>query len=69
MKSCINSKCVVLYNKGSEKELFKAKKIKTDEIVPVLNTYCDEYGKTWFLLWVGDKWDGARQMILCHQII
>lgn len=36
--------------------MFKAKKIKTDEIVQVLDTYCDEYGKTWFLLWVGDKW-------------
>ena len=56
MKSCINSKSVVLYNKGDEKELFKVKKIKTDEIVQVLDTYCDEYGKTWFLLWVGDKW-------------
>ena len=36
--------------------MFKVKKIKTDEIVQVLDTYCDEYGKTWFLLWVGDKW-------------
>ena len=36
--------------------MFKVKKIKTNEIFQVLDTYCDEYGKTWFLLWVGDKW-------------
>ena len=28
--------------------MFKAKKVKTDEIVQVLNATCDEYGKTWF---------------------
>lgn len=36
--------------------MFKAKNIKTDEIVQVLEAYCDEYGKTWFLLWVKDGW-------------
>ena len=36
--------------------MFKVKRIKDGEIVQVLDTYCDEYGKTWFLLWIGDKW-------------
>ena len=36
--------------------MFRVKKIKTNEIFQVLDTYCDEYGKTWFLLWVGEKW-------------
>lgn len=36
--------------------MFKVKRIKTDEIIQVLDAYCDEYGKTWFLLWAGDKW-------------
>ena len=36
--------------------MFKAKRIKTNEIVQGLDTYCDDYGKTWFLLWVGEKW-------------
>ncbi len=36
--------------------MFKVKKIRTGEICQVLGTYCDEYGKAWFLFWVGDKW-------------
>lgn len=36
--------------------MFKVKNIKTNEIVQVLDTYCDEYGKTWFLLWINDGW-------------
>lgn len=36
--------------------MFKVKNKATNEIVQVLDTYCDEYGKTWFLLWVKDKW-------------
>ena len=36
--------------------MFKVKNKNTNEIVQVLDTYCDEYGKTWFLLWIGDKW-------------
>ncbi len=36
--------------------MFKVKNKITKEIVQVLDTYCDEYGKTWFLLWAKDKW-------------
>lgn len=36
--------------------MFKVKNKITEEIVQVLDTYCDEYGKTWFLLWIKDKW-------------
>lgn len=36
--------------------MFKVKNKITEEITQVLDTYCDEYGKTWFLLWVKDKW-------------
>lgn len=36
--------------------MFKVKNKKTGEIVQILNAYCDEYGKTWFLLWIKDKW-------------
>ena len=35
--------------------MFKVKDIKTEEIITVLDTYCDGYGKTWFLIW-NDKW-------------
>lgn len=35
--------------------MFKAKLLKTEEIEPVLSAYCDDYGKTWFLVWRG-KW-------------
>ena len=35
--------------------LFKVKEAKTSKIIQVLDTYCDEYGKTWFLIW-NDKW-------------
>jgi len=35
--------------------MFKVKEIKTSKIVQVLDTYCDEYGKTWFLIWTG-RW-------------
>ena len=36
--------------------MFKVKEIKSGNILQVLDTYCDEYGKAWFLFWVGDKW-------------
>jgi len=36
--------------------MFKVKNIKTTEIVPVLSAYCDDYGKSWFLLWENDSW-------------
>ncbi len=36
--------------------MFKVKRIKTDEIVQVLSVYCDEYGKSWFLIWDQDGW-------------
>ena len=36
--------------------MFKAKNRKTKEIVQVLDTHCDEYGGTWFLLWESDGW-------------
>ena len=36
--------------------MFKVKNRKTKEIVQVLDTHCDEYGGTWFLLWENDGW-------------
>lgn len=36
--------------------MFKVKNKLTEEIVQVLDTYCDGYGKTWFLIWIKDKW-------------
>lgn len=36
--------------------MFKVKNIKTGEIITVLSAYCDEYGKSWFLIWANDKW-------------
>lgn len=36
--------------------MFKVKSKKTGEIVQVLDAHCDEYGKTWFLLWIKDGW-------------
>lgn len=36
--------------------MFKVKFKKTNEILQVLDTYCDEYGKTWFLFWLNDGW-------------
>ena len=36
--------------------MFKVKNKKTGEIVQVLDAHCDEYGKTWFLLWIKDGW-------------
>lgn len=36
--------------------MFKAKYIQTNEIMQILDTYCDDYGKTWFLIWSGSKW-------------
>lgn len=36
--------------------MFRVKNKITNEIVQVLDTMCDDYGKTWFLLWVKDKW-------------
>ena len=36
--------------------MFKAKYVQTNEIMQILDTYCDDYGKTWFLIWSGSKW-------------
>ena len=36
--------------------MFRAKNKTTNEIVQILDTMCDDYGKTWFLLWVKNKW-------------
>ncbi len=36
--------------------MFKVKEKKTNNIHQVLSAYCDEYGKTWFLLWGNEKW-------------
>lgn len=35
--------------------MFRVKNKITNEIVQVLDTMCDEYGKTWFLVWQ-NKW-------------
>lgn len=32
--------------------MFKVKDVKTNEVLPVLSAFCDEYGKTWFLTWI-----------------
>ena len=45
--------------------MFKVKKIKTDEIVQVLTATCDEYGKTWFLIWENDGWRWRPASIFC----
>lgn len=31
--------------------MFKVKDIKTKDIIIVLDTMCDDYGKAWFLIW------------------
>lgn len=36
--------------------MFRAKNIKTGEIVQVLDTTCTDYGEPWFLLWINNKW-------------
>ena len=36
--------------------MFKVKSRKTGEILQALDSFCDEYGKTWFLFWGNDKW-------------
>jgi len=36
--------------------MFKVKNITTGNIEQVLSVFCDEYGKAWFLFWVGKKW-------------
>ena len=36
--------------------MFKVKRLRSDEIIQVLNATCDEYGKTWFLIWENDGW-------------
>lgn len=36
--------------------MFKVKNIKTNEIIPVLSAYCDDFGKSWFLFWEHDAW-------------
>ena len=36
--------------------MFKVKEIKSGKIVQALSTYCDEYGKAWFLFWENERW-------------
>ena len=36
--------------------MFKVKDKKTKEIIIVLDTMCDDYGKTWFLIWDESFW-------------
>lgn len=36
--------------------MFKVKNIRTGNIEQALSVFCDEYGKAWFLFWVGEKW-------------
>lgn len=36
--------------------MFKVKNIKSGEITQVLSVYCDEYGKSWFLIWDNNHW-------------
>lgn len=36
--------------------MFKIKNKETLEISQALDSYCDDYGKTWFLIWAGNKW-------------
>lgn len=36
--------------------MFKVKSKKKDEIIQVLSAHCDEYGKTWFLIWENNGW-------------
>ena len=36
--------------------MFKVKRIRSNEIIQVLNATCDEYGKTWFLIWENGGW-------------
>lgn len=36
--------------------MFRAKRKKDEMIFQILDTYCDEYGKTWFLLWENEGW-------------
>ena len=45
--------------------MFKVKNKKTGEIVQVLDTYCDEYGGTWFLMWLnyGWRWRAANDFV------
>lgn len=44
--------------------MFKVKNKITKEIIQVLDTYCDEYGKTWFLVW-NDKWQWRSADYFC----
>ena len=36
--------------------MFKVKNKKTNEIIQVLDAYCDAYGGSWFLIWENDGW-------------
>lgn len=36
--------------------MFKVKRLRSDEIIQVLTATCDEYGKTWFLIWENEGW-------------
>lgn len=36
--------------------MFKVKRLRSNEIVQVLDTHFDEFGGTWFFLWENDGW-------------
>jgi len=36
--------------------MFKVKNIHTNEIITVLDTYCDDYANTWFFIWENNGW-------------
>ena len=50
--------CDIIKIKKKERKInmFKAKKISTNEIVQVLDTYLDEYANTYFLIWENENW-------------
>lgn len=44
--------------------MFKVKNKKTKIILQVLDVYCDDYGKAWFLIWDdGWKWRPADNYV------
>jgi len=45
--------------------MFKVKNKKTNELVQVLGTHCDEYGKAWFLVWEQDafRWQPGDNFV------
>lgn len=51
--------------------MFKVKEIKTGKIFQVLDVYCDDYSKSWFLLWIDDgwRWRAADEFVPPNYII